>query len=245
MSDLSHLEAQVSMHRTDMAKSLSALTETLTPRAVSDDLTSLAEGYLGEAGKQVTELAKSKPLALAVMGLGIALLASGSRKETTKEARTGPALVPADEALIGVDERIRAADQKMSDAYEPAASLMERDLSRGLDRLPAAAKERVTAARRTAIKAQRQVEEHRKKATKSIFRTISDRPILAGAVAFGFGAIAAALTPRTDVEDATLGQHRDAMVKDAKETLRRELAALKSQTTESITAAGQSERQHL
>lgn len=118
-------------------------------------------------------------------------------------------------------------------AYASAEILRER-IEDGLDRLPEDARERVRAARRSAIAAQSEVQARARQAATGVSRAASDNPLLIGALAFAAGAAVAAALPRTRIEDRTLGQHRDRLFDRADAVLRDELANLRDTAEEAV-----------
>ncbi|WP_425093463.1 hypothetical protein [Tropicimonas sp. S265A] len=122
-------------------------------------------------------------------------------------------------------------------AYATAEDQRAR-VEQGLDNLPEDAKARVRAAREAAIKAQEEVQYRAKAAAASARQTAHENPLLIGALAFAAGAAIAAALPRTQIENRTIGGHRDRLFDEADRVLREETTKLKAQA-ETAVAKGQ------
>lgn len=224
MSDLDKLEARVAADRAALSHSLADLTDSLSPRSVGARLDALAKGYGGEIGRQVYDVARSNPAAVALVGTGLALLATGTGKTQRAPETTAP--------QGNFDTRVRAADKAMRRemtgemSSRPSAAQLSAALDRGLDRLPPKARDRVLKARKSAIAAQERVEAQARRAYAKSQRGYMEQPLAAGALAVGLGAIVGALLPGTRQEDRMLGARRDALMDDARAILSEEMEKL-------------------
>ncbi|MEM1149160.1 MAG: hypothetical protein AAGI03_01180 [Pseudomonadota bacterium] len=238
MSDFETLQREAAGHRERLTTSLSKLSETLEPAALKSSLGDLAEGYVGESGRQIVEVAKSKPVAFAFMGLGVALLAAGTSERPAPSQTSAPHLGGAEDALDGFDARLHAADAAMSE--RPRASSLRATIETGLEKLSPDARRRVLKARRLALDAQEKAEKHAKAATSATRDSFERNPLAVGALAIGAGALIGALLPRTRAEDRTLGASRDRLMQEAKAALAEELRAVRAEAHASTSnqAAG-------
>jgi len=215
MSDFNDIERAAAAERQALAASMDALSSAVNPENVQTHAAALVETYGGDLGRQAWGAAKQNPAAFALVGAGLSLLLSGTgtRPETRKAK---PALVPTEQAYAGFDERVAAADEEMqaevssagSQDEAPSAAWLRAKLTDGLDALPPGARERVVAARETALDAQEKVEAQARAAAKKSRGFLHDQPLAVGALALGFGALVGALLPSTRREDDLLGQHR-------------------------------------
>lgn len=230
MSNISKIEHEAAADRQKLASSLDALNAAINPENVKQHAAVLAETYGGDLGRQAWGVAKQNPAAFALVGAGLTLMLSGtgSRPETRRPA---PVATAPDDALIGFDERVRAADADMQKEYKammepetaPRAAWLRQKLNDGLDALPDAARARVVDARKAALDAQERVEAEARKTAQKSQTFMHDQPLAVGAIAVGLGALIGALLPSTRREDNLLGQHRDAVMSAAKGTLQEEL----------------------
>ncbi|WP_208347029.1 hypothetical protein [Pseudaestuariivita rosea] len=229
MSDKSidHLEKKVERDRDALATSLDQLSSALEPENLVSHLSGTLEGYGGELGRQTMNAAKQNPAAFALVGTGLALLFVGQ----TRTHKTAPAQKPVtmpEDAMVGFDDRVEAADRKIKQrmngqmSNSMKSSRMRAAIDRGLDQLPPAAKQQVIKARQCAIKAQEAVERKTRQAARASRTAFYDNPLAIGGVALGVGALIASLLPRTEQEDRLLGEKRDALMAEADAAMRRE-----------------------
>lgn len=239
MSDLRRIEDSVARDRDALNQTLSVLTDALEPRRVAHELKTQMESYGGELGQQAWSTAKRNPAALALVGAGIALAISG----TGARAKTDAPARPKTKADLSFEERVARADKQMQEETYPmtgraiSAAKMHSALEQGLDGLPPAARKRVVAARKAAIGMQHKIETQAKKATKAASSFANQQPLATGALAFGFGALVAAMLPGTRREDEALGAQRDALLSKAHGVLRDEMAKVNDKVAQKIDDA--------
>jgi ElaB/YqjD/DUF883 family membrane-anchored ribosome-binding protein len=231
MSDLSKLERDAARERQSLAQSLDALSSAINPENIQTHASAIAQTYGGDLGNQAWAAAKQNPAAFALVGAGLSLLltGTGSRPETRSKPQT---LVPTDAAYAGFDDRVAAADEKMTQeaiamAHEdtaPRAAWLREKLNDGLDALSPEARKRVVDARKAAVHAQEKVEAQARAAAKKSQTFMHDQPLAVGAIALGLGALIGAVLPSTRREDDLLGAHRDAVMAQARGTLNDEIA---------------------
>jgi hypothetical protein len=123
MRDADTIEREIAAERDRLVKSLRALDARLSPEHL---VQRAADGLRGPAS-QASDLARDNPLALALIGSGVAwLFASASRTEEVppppgpsaaahdpRVKPTSPGLSQAEEAMAGFDARVAAADAAM------------------------------------------------------------------------------------------------------------------------------------
>lgn len=130
------------------------------------------------------------------------------------------------------DPAIRAsatADPDGDDnAKRSAKGLLER-LMEGTEMMTDTARDRVMAAREAAILAERRLEARARDYGAAGRDAFADQPLMGALVAFGVGALAGALLPRTRMEDRHLGAARDRALVEAERVYRTEVARLREQ----------------
>lgn len=239
MTELERLEAQVGKDRAALERSFDALAETFSPDRIASDFNDTVKGYGGELGSQVMSVARQNPAATALIGAGLLLLMSrGDRRDGKQPARPSP--VDPMDAMEGFDARVEKADAAMRSEMSgtltsPSALRLRAALDRGIGKLPPDARARVLKARKAALDAQERVEAAARKATGRAKQTHQRHPMITGAIAFGIGAIAAALLPGTRREDALLGARRDALMTEAQRVMSEELNALRSKAEQAVS----------
>lgn len=233
MADLRNLEQEIAAERASLGKSLDALTETLAPENLRTHAATLVQTYGNDIGAQAFDAARRNPAGIALVGVGIALLLTGTGTRSNVAVRAGTDTVPApEEAMVGFDARVAAAD-KMINANEGASMLNEptakglRDrIEDGLDALPPKARMRVREARQAAVNAQEKVEDQARRVARASSATLQSQPLAVGAVALGIGALLGALLPSSRREDELMGEQRDRVMAKAQGVLHEELDKL-------------------
>ncbi|MFA8443896.1 DUF3618 domain-containing protein [Yoonia sp.] len=238
MSNIDRISKRVEADRAELAHALDALTETVKPQTVVDELTAAATEIGGAMTNKAWGSLRDNPAGGLLVTLGLGLLASGPPKRP--RAETQPVATDPDTALAGFDARVAKADAEMRAEMtgempdQPDASRMKAALNAGLDHLPPAARKRIIRARKAVMETQESIERKSKRAARKTKGFIHTQPITAGALAFGFGVLAAAVLPGTRREDALLGKRRDALMAEAHDMLEDELRKAKAQAENAL-----------
>jgi len=229
MPDIEDIAKRVEMDRARLAGTLDDLTDTVSPQRLTDEVTSAAQDIGGDLAQKAWTSLRDNPAGGLLVTIGLGLLASGSAQRPVPASRPQSTAVDPDDALVGFDARVAAADAKMradmsseSEAH-PQASKLKAALNAGLDHLPAKARNRVVEARKAAIAAQETVERKARRATRKTKGFVHEQPLTVGALAVGFGILAGALLPGTRREDEMLGKRRDTLMADARKALEEEV----------------------
>lgn len=200
------VEREVEASRSDLDRTVEALKDKMTPGQLFDEATRA----MGGAGQQVMskflEQAKENPMPLAVMGLGLAWLMSGSGKSGDAKAgyaeprsfvRTAP-----DANGHGLGDAVHSVGDKASD-------------------LAANAKEKISGAsasvQDTARAVGDKVGEYGQQAQRTFGQVLEREPLLIGAVGLLVGAAIGASLPSTELEDRTVGAMRDKLLEKGKD----------------------------
>ncbi|AUQ71470.1 hypothetical protein [Phaeobacter inhibens] len=216
-SELTDLESDVARDRVALSKSLDTLAVSLSPDRIATQVSATASHYGGEISQQLLSTARANPAALALVGTGIALLMSGAgqrREPGPRPQPNAPTRTPATPAIQPVASK------------GPSAKRLRAALDHGLDRLPPKARKQIRKARLAAIHIQEDLERRAAKLSRASQEGVAAQPLVAGGLAFGLGAIAAALLPQTRQEDALLGEKRDALMAEARDILQQEMRSL-------------------
>ncbi|UWQ94872.1 hypothetical protein K3728_14390 [Rhodobacteraceae bacterium M385] len=182
-----------------------------------------------------------------------------SRNETVGGLRQPrPPMAGFDARVQAADSAMRAAQTAQSDEgeysmtdttqqtrlshakerlYETTEGLRAR-IEEGLDGLPDGAKERIRKAREAAISVQARAEAEASRAARAARETAHDNPLLVGGLALAAGAALAMMLPRTQIEDRTIGAHRDRLFDEADRIFQEEKAKLQA-AAEDAVAEGQ------
>lgn len=234
MGDLRDLEEEIATDRVALSKSLDALTSTLAPENLRTHAATLVETYGNDISRQAWSAACKNPAGFALVGAGIALLISGTGTRPNIAVRAETDTIPQpDEAMVGFDARVAAADAAMSKDYEgneimtqPDAKSLRSRIEDGLDALPPKARLRVREARQAAVTAQEKVEDQARRAARQSSAALQSQPLAVGAVALGIGALIGALLPSSRREDELMGEHRDRVMARAQGVLNEEMDKL-------------------
>ena len=240
MSDRSPetIEREVEAERTALAHSLEDRAHALAPEKVAASVMDRVQTHGAPMLDSVVQTARANPAALALTGIGVAWLLMGKTRRAVPAEdpyMAEPTLVPADEALLGFDERVAAADAQMSPQV-PArrtrvtatAAQMRAALHSGLEKLPEPARKRIESARLAAISAQESVEKQARQAARTASSLPRQQPLAVGGIAAGVGALIGALLPGTETEDRLMGAKRDQLMRDAELAFRDEVAKAKA-----------------
>ena len=214
MTNQAALEAEISQERADLAETLTSIAEGFKPSAMIESWDKSAP----ELAQKAVTAAKENPLAVGVIGAGIALLALGARQAP-----------PAAE--------VKATAAKAADTVKKSAAQMRETLYDQTNELSDVARARIIEARLKAIDAQERIERGAVKAVKSSENAYQTNPLL---ICAGFAAAAGAVAmslPRTETEDRTFGDHRDALVDKAEAILSEEMDRAMAQGRDALDAA--------
>jgi hypothetical protein len=102
-----------------------------------------------------------------------------------------------------------------------ASELLER-MYEGTQDMTEEARQRVIAAREAAYNAQKQAEDMMRRGQREMADMFSSQPLVVGALAMAAGAAIGGLLPRTDMEDAAMGEERDRLFEEAERIYRQE-----------------------
>ncbi|WP_179378796.1 DUF3618 domain-containing protein [Jannaschia marina] len=249
------IERDIEAERAALARSLDALQRQLSPEAMMDQVSSFARENGSELADNAMRKARENPLALALTGAGLAWLIAGPAKRVHAPAPRTAAVGYDDRDYEQVDglrteepsESFEARLARLEqDDFDPAVhagampprrpktetsrgeqSLRDR-LMEGTEMMTEAARERVIAAREAAIAAERRLEARARDYGHAGREAYDSQPLIGVLVAFGVGALAGALLPRTRTEDAYLGETRDRAVAEAERIYLAEAAKLRA-----------------
>jgi hypothetical protein len=236
MRDPDTIEREIAAERERLAASLRAIEARLSPEAL-----------VQKAATSRSEVARDSPLALALIGSGVAwLYASATRPE---DATPGPDAAPrphhqeGDKTMPMTGTGLHDPDTQFDadpgtrEGLRRTAEDLRARLSDGLDAFPDEARARILEARLKAIEAQSAIEAKAARGADTVRRGADEHPLLVGAIAFGLGAAIAAALPRTTAENRTLGAQRDRLMDEADRIFREETDKLRS-VAESAVAEG-------
>ena len=234
MSDIEQISGQVEADRAKLARSLDALTDTVHPENLAQEVSTAAADIGGEIAHKAWNTLRENPTGGLLVAVGMGLLASGARPRQRATAKPMTAPGGFERRVAMADAAIRA---EMTGEIEkqPKASRMKAALETGLDQLPAKARKRVIRARQAAISAQESIEKQSRRAARKTKGFAYEQPLTAGALALGFGVLAATLLPGTRREDALMGERRDALMADARNALEEEILKAKHRAENALS----------
>ncbi|MFZ7093893.1 hypothetical protein [Primorskyibacter sp. 2E233] len=224
--EIDELERDATRQRAKVNELFQRLSDTANPARAGQDAMQTGADWAQDAASAAALAAKAHPAALALIGAGAALLLSQSAKRDQPEPEPAP-MAPT------------AADTS------PDARSLELAMESGLEPLPDGARGRVLAARQKALDAQRALEKHAAQLGETAKRSHTDHPLITGALALGFGAVAGALLPSTRKEGALLGARRDAALREAEAMLHREISALQARASNAPNESDQGPDTHV
>jgi len=244
------IEADIDEERNALADSLNKLTSQLSPENLVNSVGDTLKSQSDDLAHAVVRGARENPVALAVVGAGLAwLLMSNSTNKRSQSATPAGYDTRPREPIGGFragsaeqadfKARVAAAEAALDHPHEADdPSLLDRarrfarktsaemraSLYDGTSDLSDLARERVIEARRKALIAQERAEHHARTAHAKGKGFYHDNPLVVGGGIAALGAAAALALPRTRMEDDTFGAHRDTLVAEADRVLHEELA---------------------
>src|SRR6056297_3576877 len=108
MSNIDRISQRVEADRAELAHALDALTETVNPQTVVDELTAAATDIGGAMTNKAWGSLRDNPAGGLLVTLGLGLLASGPPKRPRAKAQA--VATDPDAALAGFDARVAKAD---------------------------------------------------------------------------------------------------------------------------------------
>jgi Protein of unknown function (DUF3618) len=117
--------------------------------------------------------------------------------------------------------RSRRARRGMRKMRASAGEMMSR-MYEGTQDMTEEARQRVVAAREAAYNAQKQLEDMVRRGQREMADLFGSQPLVVGALAMAAGAAIGGLLPRTDMEDAAMGDERDRLLEEAERIYRQE-----------------------
>jgi hypothetical protein len=236
MRDPDTIEGEIAVERERLAASLRAIEAHLSPEAL-----------VQRVAVNTSDVARDTPLALALIGSGVAWLyasatgvqddATGRNAAPRPHHQEGDKTMPMTGTGLHDPDTQFNADQDTREGLRRTAEDLRARLSDGLEAFPDGARARILEARLKAIEAQSAIEAKAARGADTVRRGADDHPLLVGAIAFGLGAAIAAALPRTSAENRTLGAQRDRLVDEADRIFREETAKLR-RVAESAVAEG-------
>ncbi|ABD56476.1 hypothetical protein [Jannaschia sp. CCS1] len=268
MPSTKRIEAELEAERDVLRAQLTTLEAQFAPEQIVGKATALMSGLGGgavdTARRNPGPLAVTG-MGLAWMAVKAATRQTGPRisyDETVRPTVTG--FSQPEPQMAGFDARVAAADRamkadqtgtyqegddSMTDTnttrlshakerlYDSTEGLRAR-IEDGLDGLPDGAKHRIRQAREAAISVQARAEVEAARAARVARTTAHDNPLLLGGLALAAGAALAMMLPRTQIEDRTIGAHRDRLFDEADRIFQEEKAKLQA-AAEDVVAEGQ------
>ncbi|MFP7673849.1 hypothetical protein ACG74X_10910 [Marivita sp. S0852] len=230
--DLKSLESKADHHRAQAHTALASLIRAFAPSKLGHQAVEKASGASEDIAQAALHHARANPAGLALIGLGVALVAL-NRPSTPKPDALGTEA----ERIARADAQLQARARVTSKAPPQSASKMRKMLDSGLDQLPPSARERVIDARLKALDAQEAVERNTRKLAAQAREAHQAQPLTTALAVAGVGALIGALLPSTRTEGALLGAKRDQLLRSAEATLKAELAEIEARGKAAIDAA--------
>lgn len=194
------IERDIEQTRAEVSATIDAIQSKLSPgQMVDEGIRYLRTSLPADFGRNLADTARNNPVPIALIGIGIAWLAmSGNRSS------------PAASTYPSVD---------LTDTEDTGPSMTERARDAA-----GHARERVGQTVRGAQETAHQLTDRSRRAYRQARSTVAhvaeDQPLVLGAIGLAVGAALGAAVPRTEQEDALMGDARDHLVDDAAESAR-------------------------
>jgi ElaB/YqjD/DUF883 family membrane-anchored ribosome-binding protein len=201
------IQAEIQRTRSHMDATLTALEQRLTPgQLVDQGIDYLKHSGAKEFVSNLGDQARTNPMPVALMGIGLAWLMATGRSYQEKAAAWRAA-----EGGPGIGEKLSGARERLGEAREGA-------------------RERITQARRSLSDTAQSMRERLSgtaESTRHTYEMLREQPLALGAIGLAIGAVLAAALPRTRKEDELMGSARDRLAEQAKEKGKEQLEKAK------------------
>lgn len=235
-SDPKSIERDIASDREKLAATLDALQARVSVDTLTQDALGLLRANSAIYTRSLDTAVRANPLAVALVGAGLAWLVFGKRKavEVPKaklealsnwEDDGGPAR-PSDEIVPAAGAVQRNAASEPGGVVAAFASGLKDSLHNELGALSEVAKDRASALSQTATAARKSVQHVAATAQDAPGRMIEDHPMVTGAVMLALGAALGAALPGTQAENSAFGAERDRLMNHAARALADEKAAI-------------------
>lgn len=221
------IEAEVEANRANVESTLDALKSRLSVENIVNDATRFvgiddARGTLVAVGREI----RAEPVAFGMIGLGLALLATGVARREPHDVRVSyPQRQPyrtydsMSSDAVGNSNQKRVGDRvhEYSDQARTVASEYSAKASEKAAEFSDAANRRLHDAQHAVHDGYDAVRHQASDLQRRAGRQMESQPLLFGALALAAGAVIAAALPRSDVEDRWVGPARDRLLDEAKD----------------------------
>jgi hypothetical protein len=246
--DSREIRSEIDRTRSDMDETFAALDAKLTPKEIGLELWHLFKGGSTTGASKLWQVAREHPMPAAVVGLGLGwLMVESSRKSDAydgldREGYRGYGASSYRQGYAGTgsgysdyEEESGMLSTVKDKAHDVADSAKEALSSAGdkVSDLAGQTKEKVSGlGHQVADKAsglghqvtgkasdlRRQAKTQVRRARVGFWQTMEENPLVVGAATLALGVIAGLLIPSTDKEDELMGETRDHLLDQAKET---------------------------
>jgi ElaB/YqjD/DUF883 family membrane-anchored ribosome-binding protein len=227
---------EIESTRTDMDHTLTAIERKLTPgQLVDQGLDYLRGSGANEFVHNLGGSVKQNPLPVALMGIGLAwLMASG------RNGSTGPSGHAMGDWAAGTGSRMSQASGTAKERLGQATDSARERIGQARQSLSDTAQSTRERLSRTADSARHQLD----RAREGYDWMVREQPLALGAIGVAIGALFAAAAPRTRKEDELMGETRDRLMAQAKDTGKAQLDKAKEVADKAASAAtGEAQRQ--
>lgn len=184
------IEREVDQARERVGRTLSELTDRLSPGELMDQALGLAREHGGEFGRNLGAQVKNNPMPMILTSIGLSWMIMSSGKNTSA-AKDGSSLM---DSLGNTAAKSRDKAAAMGDQVHGATANMKD----------------------SAANSAANMKDSAQNAGESLVQFYRDQPLIAGSLGIAIGAALGALVPPTDIEDDTFGETSDRSVDAAK-----------------------------
>lgn len=210
------IRSEIDRTRADMDETFAALDAKLTPSQIGMEVWHLFKGGSTAGAGKLWRIAREHPMPAAVIGLGLGwLLMESSKHEDGRAADFGS--YRAGYAEDFEDEEgnlLSAAKDKARDAVGTARE----KVGEAADWTREHASDLGHRAKDQAQALKGKARSQARRAKTGLWRTLEENPLLVGAATLAVGVIAGLAIPETDRENELMGETRDRLFEQAKET---------------------------
>ena len=235
------IRSEIDRTRSDMDETFAALDAKLTPKEIGLELWSLFKGGSPTGASKLWQVAREHPMPAAVVGLGLGwLVVESARKPdawdgrergdytgwsggSSRQGYTGASR--ASEALSSAKDKVHdvadSAKEALSNAGDKVSGLGHEVADKASDLGHQVADKASSLGHQVTGKAsglRRQAKTQVRRARVGFWQTMEENPLMVGAATLALGVLVGLALPSTEREDELMGETRDHLLDQAKET---------------------------
>jgi hypothetical protein len=232
------IERDVERTRAEIEDTVDALRDKMSIGQIVDEVSHYLRDSGGtEMASNLAAQARANPMALGLVGIGLAWLMSGRGQPSMGYEGHSAATTSAGDGLRDASARMGAtaasAKGKVAETGRKAGEAVTSRMHEAGDAMAS----RMHQAGDAAADAYGRMSGQATRAQRAMSDIIEDEPLILAGLGLAVGAAIGAMLPATDTENRVLGEHRDRLMEDAEDMARDQWDKAKSVAKDSAAAA--------